>query len=461
MKIGIGITTRNRRQAAEKSIIEIRKFAPKGAKLVIIDDASDEPFRSATYRFPFQVGIARAKNKCLELLDDCDYIFLFDDDCYPIKNGWVEAYINSGLHHASYNFVMPFADGIRIIEELPKDIISWSSPRGCVMFFTKECLEKVGGMDEGFAIWGYEHPDYSRRVWLNKLNPVPFPDIKGSDKYFYSYDKEAKITSTITDRVPLINFNRDRYMKYDGVQRFVPYKQNNVKLKPALLTCYLNGAKDPQRGAYWSDSPVGLKELIVSCQNTATPLIVFHDCLDSARDSEYVRFLRVPKNPKKSPLSQRWLIYRDYLERNHHTQIFCIDATDVRILKNPFKFMNPNTLYVGDEWNNTWINVWVEKYNEPHITIKDYNKVKREHENKPLLNAGIVGGDFDLMFGLIDMLASTILKEPNNPDIHTDMALINYFARKHYSDKLVHGLPLNTRFKQYEENHRTAWIQHK
>ena len=103
----------------------------------------------------------------------------------------------------------------------------------------------------------------------------------------------------------------------------------------------------------------------------------------------------------------------------------------------------------------------MEKYNEPHITIKDYNKVKREHENKPLLNAGIVGGDFDLMFGLIDMLASTILKEPNNPDIHTDMALINYFARKHYSDKLVHGLPLNTKFKQYEENHRTAWIQHK
>lgn len=460
MKIGIGITTRNRRQSAEKSIIEIRKFAPKGAKLVIVDDASDEPFRSATYRFPFQVGIARAKNKCLELLDDCDYLFLFDDDCYPIKNGWAEAYISTGLHHASFNFFW-HGDGMKVIEELSNNVLSWSSPRGCMMFFTKECLEKCGGMDEGFAIWGYEHPDYSRRVWLNKLNPCPFPDIKGSESYFYSYDKESAIISTVTDRVHLINFNRDRYMKYDGIVRFVPYKENQIKLKPALLTCYLNGAKDPQRGVHWSDSPSGLRELIISCQNTATPLIVFHDCLDLARDSEYVRFLRVPKNRHKSPLSQRWLIYRDYLQRNHHVQFFCIDATDVKILKNPFKFMTPNTLYVGDEWNNTWINVWVEKYNEPHINIKDYNKVKREHSHKPLLNAGIVGGDFKLTYELIDMLASTILKEPNNPDIHTDMGLINYFARKYYSDKLVHGLPLNTRFKQYEENHRTAWIQHK
>lgn len=460
MKIGIGITTRNRREIAEKSIIEIRNFAPKGVKYAIVDDASDEPFRSASYRFPFQAGIAKAKNKCLELLDDCDYIFLFDDDCYPIKHGWAESYINSGLHHASFNFVWR-GDGMKVIDELPNNVLSWSSPRGCMMFFTKECLEKCGGMDEGFAIWGYEHPDYSRRVWLNKLNPVPFPDIKGSENYFYSYDKESAIVSTVLDRVHLINFNRDRYMKYDGIQRFVPYKENTIGLKPALLTCYLNGAKDPQRGVHWTDSPSGLRDLIISCQNTATPLIVFHDCLDLARDSEYVRFMRVPKNSKKSPLSQRWLIYKDYLEKNHHLQFICIDATDVRILKNPFKFMNPDKLYIGDEWNNTWINVWVEKYNEPHIKIKDYNKVKNEHSNKPLLNAGIVGGSFNLAYGLIKMLAETILKEPNDPNIHTDMGLVNYFARKHYSEYLIHGEPLNTRFKQFEENHRTAWIQHK
>ena len=184
MKIGIGITTRNRRDTANKAIAEIKRFSPKGTKLVIVDDASDEPFRGSTFRFQFQAGIAKAKNKCLELLDDCDHIFLFDDDCYPVKDGWIEAYIKSGLNHASFNFIWR-GDGMKPIEELPNGVLSWSSPRGCMMYFTKECIDKCGGMDEGFAIWGYEHPDYSRRVWEMKLNPVPFPDIKGSDQYFY------------------------------------------------------------------------------------------------------------------------------------------------------------------------------------------------------------------------------------------------------------------------------------
>jgi glycosyltransferase involved in cell wall biosynthesis len=460
MKIGIGITTRNRRDVANDTISKIKAQSPRGSKIVIVDDASTDPFLKATFRFPFQMGIAKAKNKCLELLDDCDYIFLFDDDCYPIRHDWYEPYINSKLHHASFNFYWN-GDGMRIIDELPNGVVSWSSPRGCMMFFTKECLQKCGGMDEGFAIWGYEHPDYSRRVWLNKLNPVPFPDIKGSERYFYSYDMHSAITSTVTDRIALINFNRDRYMKLDGQPRFVPYKKNEIALKPALLTCYLNGARDPQRGTFWSDSPSGLRDLIASCQNTSTPLIIFHDCLDGARDLEFVRFLRVPKNPHKSPLSQRWLIYREYLEKNHHSQFFCIDATDIKVLKNPFRYIVPNKLYIGDEWDNTWINVWVEKYNEPHIKIKDYNVIKNQHSEKPLLNAGIIGGYFNQAFGIIEMLANAIEKEPNDPNIHTDMGLINYFARKYFAEYITQGNPLNTRFKQYEDNNRTAWFQHK
>jgi glycosyltransferase involved in cell wall biosynthesis len=460
MKIGIGITTRNRRDTAQKTISEIKKFLPKGSKLVIVDDASDEPFKGATFRFPFQAGIAKAKNKCLELLDDCDHIFLFDDDCYPVKDGWADAYIKSGLNHASFNFIWR-GDGMKPIEELRNNVLSWSSPRGCLMYFTKECLVRCGGMDEGFAIWGYEHPDYSRRVWEMKMNPVPFPDIKGSEEFFYSYDKESAIASTVIDRTALIEYNRFRYITLDGVRRFVPYKKNDIPLNPVVMTCYLNGSRDPQRGVHWGDNQSEIRHLIESCQSTQTPLIIFHDCLDLAKDTGLIQFRRVPKNRHKSPLSYRWLIYRNYLEKHKHSLFFCVDATDVRILKNPFNYMDYNKLYIGDEWDNTWINVWVEKYNEPHIKIKDYNSVKNQHANKPLLNAGIVGGKYDYAFDLINRLCDTILKEPNDPNIHTDMALVNYFARKYYSEALHHGEPLNTRFKQFEENHRSAWIQHK
>ncbi len=163
MKIGIGITTRNRRETAQKSIAEIKRLSPKGSKIVIVDDSSDMPFPKSNFRFDYQAGIAKAKNKCLELLEGSDYIFLFDDDCYPITTNWYEPYISSGLNHASFNFEWR-ADGMKPLETLPNGIVSWSSPRGCLMFFTKHCIDTCGGMDEGFAIWGYEHPEYSRRV---------------------------------------------------------------------------------------------------------------------------------------------------------------------------------------------------------------------------------------------------------------------------------------------------------
>ena len=460
MKIGIGITTRNRREVAEKSIREIRKFAPKNSKIIIVDDASDLPFKGATFRFQYQAGIAKAKNKCLELLDDCDYLFLFDDDCFPVKEGWAEAYINTGLHHASFNFVWR-GDGMRVVGDMGNNVLSWSNPRGCMMFFTKKALEVAGGMDEGFAIWGYEHPDYSRRCWLLKLNPCPFPDVKGSEHFFYSYDKESAIKSTVVDRSHLIRFNLDRYNRMASAQRYVPYKKNEIPLGPTLMTCYLNGSKDPQRNVFWTEQSKGLTDLIVSCERNATPLIVFHDCLDSARDSKYFRYIRVPKNLKRSPLSYRWLIYQDYLEKNHHTKFFCIDATDVRILHNPLRYMDDTKLYVGDEHGNTWKNPWVERNNEPHIKIRDYQKLKQSNIDKILLNAGVIGGNFDNMIGLINFLCNHINTEPENPSIHTDMALVNYYVRKNCESILVHGEPLNTKFKHFEVNSRKAWIQHK
>jgi glycosyltransferase involved in cell wall biosynthesis len=458
--IGIGITTRNRREVAQDTINRIRSLSPKGSKIVIVDDASDVPYPKADYRFPFQAGIAKAKNKCFELLKECDYIFLFDDDCYPVRDDWAEAYISSGLNHASFNFYWR-GDGMKVIETINDKVVSWSSPRGSMLFITKEALKKAGGMDEGLAVWGYEHPDLSRRCWLMRLTPCPFPDIKQSELYFYSYDKESAIVSTVTDRVALIEYNRDRYINADGKTNFVPFMKNQTPLRPIILTSYFNGAKDPQRGHYWGGNPSEIRVLIESCHLTNTPLVVFHDCLDMVKDTHLVHFRRVPKNPHKSPLAYRWLVYKDYLEKNHHAKFFCVDSTDVRVLKNPFSYMESGRLYVGDESDQTWTNVWVEKYNEPHINIRGYKMTKELFKDARLLNAGIVGGDFEYAFELIEKMADHILKEPNDPLIHTDMGLINYFARKYYNDVLRHGEPLNTRFKKFEENNRVAWFQHK
>src|SRR5690554_5113268 len=89
-RIGIGVTTRNRPKVFSETLKNLRKHLPEGSELVIVDDASGEPVKEATYRFARQAGIAKAKNKCLELLADagCTHFFLFDDDCYPRRDGW-------------------------------------------------------------------------------------------------------------------------------------------------------------------------------------------------------------------------------------------------------------------------------------------------------------------------------------------------------------------------------------
>ena len=76
-KIGIGITTRDRNEVFAYTLSRLVEHLPKDCTLAIVDDNSKVPVVEADYRFENNVGVARAKNKCLELLKDCDHIFLF------------------------------------------------------------------------------------------------------------------------------------------------------------------------------------------------------------------------------------------------------------------------------------------------------------------------------------------------------------------------------------------------
>jgi hypothetical protein len=62
----------------------------------------------------------------------------------------------------------------------------------------------------------------------------------------------------------------------------------------------------------------------------------------------------------------------------------------------------------------------------------------------------------------------TFLKESNIQNTTVDMAAINAILYRYYNNKLVHGYPLNTKYRggafpfRGEDNDKdTAWIQHK
>src|SRR5690606_19722248 len=79
-RVGVGVTTRNRNKIVAETVERIRNHLPAGAVLFVVDDASETPVEGADYRFEKNVGIARAKNKCLELLMSAgvEHLYLMD-----------------------------------------------------------------------------------------------------------------------------------------------------------------------------------------------------------------------------------------------------------------------------------------------------------------------------------------------------------------------------------------------
>lgn len=262
-KIGIGITTRNRNELIKQCVSNIIKFTCFD-KLIVVDDASEIPVSIdgiEVYRFNTQQGIARGKNKCIEYLDDCEHIFLFDDDCWPIKEGWENTYIQyakeSGCNHFSYTWTVNNKIGYhRIIdnficrkfhlkiegqpeeindiavhntqvrirnvregrpashpytqeEVIHYDINSHLNPHGVMLYISNICIQTVGGFDTEYGLYGGEHGDFTNRIYNAKLNPLGKNlDINNSDQYFYALDRETKQKSTIDTKYKMDNDKR-------------------------------------------------------------------------------------------------------------------------------------------------------------------------------------------------------------------------------------------------------------
>jgi GT2 family glycosyltransferase len=190
MKIGIGVTTYNRPKHLELWKKQISSFAPTNlpgyyVETYIADDSQDRK------------GIAYRKNECLRALKDCDYVFLFDDDCFPIKEGWAEFFINACK--ASGNNQRHFI----YLKETPTlkktgsswcgagdyTIIQYNNCSGCMVFFTKEVIEKVGAYNPKYGIYGFEHAGYSNRIHkagFTSLGAYTCP--AGAGEYIYSMD---------------------------------------------------------------------------------------------------------------------------------------------------------------------------------------------------------------------------------------------------------------------------------
>ena len=191
MKIGIGVTTYKRVKHFELFSEQVEKYTSKDSGItyaVALDTLGERK------------GIAYRKNECLRALKDCDYIFLFDDDCFPIKEGWANFFINahkaSGQHHFLYLKETPTIKKISNWTNFVKNetyINIYNNCGGAFMFLTKEAIEKVGAFDERFGLYGFEHAQYSDRIHLAGLTPMgKYLSPAGAGEYIYAMDYRSE-----------------------------------------------------------------------------------------------------------------------------------------------------------------------------------------------------------------------------------------------------------------------------
>lgn len=116
-------------------------------------------------------GVSHARNTCLKHLYDqsCDYMFVFDDDCYPIKEGWEKYFVDQHLESGLNFFVLPEAFKDKIIG-LTDEIARWSGGLCQFAFYTRKLVEEVGYYNNAYDRYGYEDAGYMHRVWHSGLN---------------------------------------------------------------------------------------------------------------------------------------------------------------------------------------------------------------------------------------------------------------------------------------------------
>lgn len=209
--IGICINTHQRPQALNLCLKHIAMFHKISHRVWVVDDNSNNHEENKAivlkyrdkglminYHYNAQrLGIAKSKNIGIEKLKGCDHYFLFDDDIFPIANNWWKPYIRAseqtGNHHLQY--IVNGALNNNLKKTGSKYCVEmFNVGSGCLMFFTKQAIEKIIGFNKNYGLYSYEHTGTSIRA--NKLGLTPYGTFlvpKDAKKYFHSLDMQGII----------------------------------------------------------------------------------------------------------------------------------------------------------------------------------------------------------------------------------------------------------------------------
>lgn len=205
MKVGIGITTMNRRGHVLAAIQGI-KDTSKPDVICVSDDGSEDLTPSYVREAHPDVlllvnkngGIARNKNRLLFrlfVIERCEVVILMEDDVCPVEAGWLEEYTRLSEIEGHTNLRFHWMDGLEGGKGTSEDPYLSKHLTGQVMGIAEHAFNDAGYFDHRFKSYGYEHIEYTRR--LAKLGYGVTDDYFCclSDKWF-NIDHDTPSTGT-------------------------------------------------------------------------------------------------------------------------------------------------------------------------------------------------------------------------------------------------------------------------
>lgn len=241
-----------------------------------------------------------------------------------------------------------------------------------------------------------------------------------------------------------------------------------------VMACHITGIHDVNRNTTLPDDNYELvKDWADSVSAAKLKGVIFHNNFSDETCNKFqndaISFVKVQYNLLFNPNVFRYFVYRDFLQ-HHQKQIngvFITDVNDVVLVKNPFTdplfVENPTTLFCGDE-PKTLHNEWMIAHSE-HLrnNIPDYATYENTYATETLLNCGIIGGATALFLDFLEQLCAIHLagNRENKTAYTGDMGAFNYLARTQFNEQIIHGKPVNTIFKGYENDRTDCWFRHK
>lgn len=181
-RIGIAVTTLNRREMVTHQITALRRLTTGPFHLVICDDGSHDGTPQALRDAGEIViagpnrGVAWNKNRgifYLMAVCGCDIVILLDDDVMPVEPGWQSRWVEAAANFGHVNFV--FAN---MGEGLDDTACTAASPGlstilvGQCIAFHRYAWSMVGYMDPRFGKYGHEHTEFTNRFLHNGFGGV-------------------------------------------------------------------------------------------------------------------------------------------------------------------------------------------------------------------------------------------------------------------------------------------------